>query len=254
MEKVSWKHSKAYHTISFSFSPEGRFLILDRKTGSREAWRKPCGCHLERAGLGWAPHLAPLPSPSPPPPPAPSAPALQPALHSPLVQSNQKGFVLLLFRNTQTKDYFPASILCASGAHAGGPPHGFCMGRMWGALPFHIWAIVAFSYPWQEIHQSCTAIVPISPSQIWPMQTTISSCLSDLSLPACHSPPPSQAPRPPLSPHVLSTVGQQPQHSTKGDRSSRVHSQWSPFAVTFGLRDGMLHHSRTANLCPCVRK
>lgn len=52
MEKVSWKRSKAYHTISFSFSPEGRFLILDWKTGSREAWRKPCGCHLER--VAWA--------------------------------------------------------------------------------------------------------------------------------------------------------------------------------------------------------
>lgn len=29
MEKVSWKHSKAYHTISFSFSPEGSFLISE---------------------------------------------------------------------------------------------------------------------------------------------------------------------------------------------------------------------------------
>lgn len=36
MEIFSWKHSKAYHTISFPFSPVGRFLILEWKTGSRE--------------------------------------------------------------------------------------------------------------------------------------------------------------------------------------------------------------------------
>lgn len=98
MEKVSWKHSKAYHTISFLFSPEGRFLILEWKTGSRETWQKPCGCHRERAGSGWAPHLALLPGPPPP-----AAPALQPTLLVPLLWSNEEGFVLLWFRNTQTK-------------------------------------------------------------------------------------------------------------------------------------------------------
>lgn len=163
MERVSWKHSKAYHIISFLFSPEGRFLILEWKTGSRETWRKPCGRHRERAGSGWAPHLALLPGPPPP-----AAPALQPTLLVPLLWSDEEGFVLLWFRNTQTKALSVTlghvlEDLPTVSARCGKPS------------PPHIWVMVAFSYPWQERNQSYVAIVPSSSSETWPVQTAISS-------------------------------------------------------------------------------
>lgn len=126
MEKVCWKHSKAYHTISFSLSPEGRFLISEWKTGSRESQRKACGCHPE--GAPWPTTAAALwPTPA-------LAPGL-PSAPGPgwgrgcLAWSNQEDFVLPWFRNTQTK-----VVLLALGHVAGGAPHGFC--KLWWAVPF----------------------------------------------------------------------------------------------------------------------
>lgn len=167
---------------------------------------KPCGCHLERAGSGWAPRLALLPIP----------PSPQPQLFSPLCLSlfhdATKRVCVVGFWNTQTS-CFPPSIFSDSGACARGPAHGFCM--LWKAIPFPHLSYGGLQLPLareaQILHCHKFPVHHLKPGLCrQPSPTALplgspssSSCLSDLSLPAHHSSLPTQALISISLPHVL---------------------------------------------------
>lgn len=221
MEKVSWKHSKAYHTISFSLSPEGRFLISEWKTGSRESQRKACGCHPE--GAPWpttAAALWPTPALAPGLPSAPGpgwGGGWAPERLLGVKQSG--GFCLAMIQKHPGKS-------CSAGS-------GTCC---WGSSPWFLQALMSRSFSTYELWWLAATFGrggsnPADSSQTWPVQMTISCCnpTSDPSSSSCcflylSSPThcsllPSQAPIS-ASLSILSTRGQEPQHDTQGDRST----------------------------------
>lgn len=160
-----------------------------------------------------------------------------------------RGFCLLVIQKHSNKSHFPAFIFWDSGTHARRCPHGFC--TLWEAilLPYLSYHLkVTFCYPWQQRHQSCTAIVPSSSSQTWPVQTTISCCLphsspfsscclSDLSSSTHHSSFPSQ---------TSISISLPPWYNTKGARSRSVHHSGLHLLLHEGLG---FHNSGT-----CFRK
>lgn len=212
---------------------------------------KPCGCHLEKVGSGWAPLLALFPIPALP----------QPQVCSPLCLS--------LFHDATT-------MVCLAGILKHPDKLFPCLhlpwlwGMCWRTCPCFLHALESHSFP----HLSYGALqLPLArEAQILhchKLQFNISNlaCADNhlllpspfaapppppaslaLSLPAHHSQLPSQALVSISLLHVL-TPGESSPNKTPGtEQCSAQHS----FAVTCGLRAGMLHHSRTANLC--VRK
>lgn len=182
-----WKYSagnivKPTTQNFLSIFPCREIFNLGVENGIQGNLWKPCGCHLEGAGSGWAPRLALLPIP----------PLPQPQLCSPLCLSLfQDATEGLSCWDSQTpRESLPLPSVTLEHVLEDLPMVSACSRK---PFPFHTWVMVVFSYPRQERHKSFTATssqfkISNQPSpSAFPLYSSSSSCLSDLSLPAHHS-------------------------------------------------------------------
>lgn len=200
--------------------------------------------------LGSSPCPAPHPTITP-------APGLQPTLLVPLPWGNKEGLSCWDTGTLRQAVSLPPPSVTLGHVLEDLPMASACSGK---PFPSHIWVMVVFSYPWQGRHKSCTAsssqlnisnlacadnhlLVP-SPLAVPPPLSLTFSCLHTT---ASCSPKPWF---PSLSP-MSSPLGRAAPTQYQGLQAQQRSAQHS-LAVTCGLRAGMLHHSRTANLC--VRK